>query len=154
MSSKQELWATAATGAVIAAVMAATWLLCENTLRWRDTFRLEDLAYARDQVDDFEAYRPDGVFASGTAWGAAVVLLVAVVLAVVAGVRSGRWRPVLASACAVCCVVLVLAGTVVPVGVILLLGCAFPVALAVRALAAPTTARGGAETASGIVSNS
>jgi cytochrome bd-type quinol oxidase subunit 2 len=154
MTSKQERWATVATGAVIAAVMAATWLLCENTLRWRDTFRLEDLTSARDQVDDFEAYRPDGVFASAPSWVALVVLLVAVVLAVVAGVRSGRWRPVLASACAVLSVVLVLVGTVLPVGVILLLGAAIPVTLAVRGLAAPTTARGGVETVGRIASNS
>ncbi len=65
-------------------------LMCENVLAWRDTFRLEDLTYARNQVDDFEAYRSGGVFASGTAWAALVVVLIAIVLATVAGVRAGR----------------------------------------------------------------
>jgi hypothetical protein len=52
---KRERWAAVATGAVIVAVMAATWLMCENVLAWRETFRLEDLAYARNAVDDFVA---------------------------------------------------------------------------------------------------
>ncbi|WP_418275752.1 hypothetical protein ACNHYB_12955 [Isoptericola jiangsuensis] len=134
MSSTQERWATVATCAVIVAVMAATWLMCEGTLGWRDTFRLEDLAAARGQDDDFEAYRPGGVFESATAWAAAVAGLVAVVLAVVAGVRSGRWRPLLASALAVCCVMVVLVGTVLPFGLFALLFAALPLTLAVRSL--------------------
>ncbi|GAB6940154.1 hypothetical protein JCM11754A_36810 [Isoptericola variabilis] len=90
MDPTRERWTAVGTGAVIVAVMAGTWLMCENVLAWRDTFRLEDLTYARNQVDDFEAYRSGGVFASGTAWAALVVVLIAIVLATVAGVRAGR----------------------------------------------------------------
>lgn len=139
MSSTQERWTTVATCAVIVAVMAATWLMCEGTLGWRDTFRLEDLAAARGQDDDFEAYRPGGVFESGTAWAAAVAGLVALVLAVVAGVRAGRWRPVLASALAVCCALVVLVGTVLPFGPFALLLSAVPVTLALRSLSSRST---------------
>jgi hypothetical protein len=142
---KRERWAAVATGAVIVAVMAATWLMCENVLAWRETFRLEDLAYARNAVDDFEAYRPGGIFESGTAWAALAVALFAIVVAVVAGVRAARWRPTLAIASAACVVVVVAAGTVFPFGPFILLMGAFPATLAVRSLSRPSNERSGAD---------
>lgn len=133
----QERWATTGTGAVVVATMSATWLLCEGFLAWRDTFRIEDLAAAYGQAGDFETYRPEGAFESGTVWTALVITLTAVVLAVVAGVRSGRWRPVVATASAVCVMVVVAAGTVLPFGPFLLLVGAIPATLAVRSLSRP-----------------
>ncbi|MFI2102819.1 hypothetical protein ACH436_05970 [Isoptericola sp. NPDC019693] len=150
MDVKQERWAAVGTGAVIVAVMAATWLMCENVLAWRDTFRLEDLTYARNQVDDFEAYRSGGVFESGMAWGALVVALIAIVLAAVAGVRASRWRPVITAVGAACVMAFVAAGTVFPFGPFVLLICALPATLAVRSLSRPANVRSDADADAGI----
>ncbi|MFC8597410.1 hypothetical protein [Isoptericola sp. NPDC057191] len=145
MDVKQERWATVGTGAVIVAVMAATWLMCENVLAWRDTFRLEDLTYARNQIDDFEAYRSGGVFESGMAWGALVVALIAMVLAAVAGVCAGRWRPTFAAVGAACLMACVAAGTLLPLGPLVLLIGALPATVAVRSLSRSSSEQSGAE---------
>ncbi|HEY9264129.1 MAG TPA: hypothetical protein VIQ11_05955 [Mycobacterium sp.] len=134
MDAKKERWAAVGTGAVIVAVMAGTWLMCESALAWRDTFRLEDLTYARNQVDAFEAYRSGGVFESGTAWAALTMVLIAMVLAAVAGVCVGRWRLTFAAVSVACLMAFVAAGTVLPIGPLVLLICALPATAAVRSL--------------------
>ncbi|MCK9792906.1 hypothetical protein M1843_03975 [Isoptericola sp. 4D.3] len=144
MHVKQERWAPVGTSAVIVAVMAATWLMCENVLAWRDTFRLEDLTYARNQVDDFEAYRSGGVFESGMAWGALVVALIAIVLAAVAGVRARRWSPTFTAVGAAGLMAFVAAGTLFPFGPFVLLICALPATVAVRSLSRSSNERNGA----------
>ncbi|MCZ2261967.1 hypothetical protein [Isoptericola sp. QY 916] len=146
MDAKYERWAAVGTGAVIVAVMAGTWLMCENVLAWRDTFRLEDLAYARNQVDDFEAYRSGGVFESGTAWAALVIALIAIVLATMAGVRAGRWRLTFAAVSAACLMAFVTAGAVLPFGPLVLLVSALPATAAVRTLSRPANERSLADT--------
>ncbi|GAA1717809.1 hypothetical protein GCM10009809_12170 [Isoptericola hypogeus] len=146
MDVKQERWAAVGTGAVIVAVMAATWLMCENALAWRDTFRLEDLTYARNQVDDFEAYRSGGIFESGTAWGALVVALIAITLAAVAGVCAGRWRPTFAAVGAACVMAFVAGGAVMPFGPFVMLVGALFATLAVRSLSHSSYEHGDAET--------
>ncbi|WP_148061614.1 hypothetical protein [Cellulomonas sp. PhB143] len=125
--------------------MAGTWLMCENDRTWRDTFRLEDLAYARDRIDDFETYRPDGVFESGTAWVALVVAFVAMTLAAVAGVCAGRWRRTSTAISTACLMILVATGAVLPFGPFILLMCALPATLAVRSLSRSPKERSGAD---------
>jgi len=146
MDATHERWAAVGTGAVIVAVMAGTWLMCENALAWRDTFQLEDLAYARNQVDDFEAYRSGGVFESGTAWAALVIVLMAIVLTAVAGVRAGRWRLTFAAVSAACLMVLLAAGAVLPFGPLVLLVSVLPATAAVRSLSRPANERSLADT--------
>jgi uncharacterized membrane protein YhaH (DUF805 family) len=115
MDTRGERWAATGTAAVATAVAAATWVMCENLLAWRDSFRLEDLTYARGQIDDFEAYRSGGITESATAWVAVIVLAIAVIVVVVAGVRARRWHPAIAAVCAFCAVVVVVVGAVLPV---------------------------------------
>jgi hypothetical protein len=110
---REQRWAATGTTALVVAVTAATWAMCENALAWRETFRLEDLAYARGDYDDFEAYRPGWIGESATAWVAVVVLVAAVTVTVVAGVRGRRWPALRAAVSALAIVALAVAAGVV-----------------------------------------
>ncbi|MFP3712694.1 hypothetical protein [Puerhibacterium sp. TATVAM-FAB25] len=147
MDTRHERWVATGTTALVVAVAAATWATTENALAWRDTFRLEDLAYARGDHADFEAYRPGWIGESTTAWSAMGVLTVAVVVTVVAGVRARRWPPLRATVGALGSVTVVASsGVLFPWVHVALPLVVVGATLALRALArpAPPSSAGGA----------
>jgi hypothetical protein len=97
MNRKYERWAATGTAAVVVAVAAATWAMAENLIEWRNTFRLERLASARGADDDFEVYRSGWIGESAAVWVAVTVLVLAVIVVTVAGVRARRWPPIRAA---------------------------------------------------------